>query len=439
MEPTELSKFTLLQKMGKGGVGTVYRARDNDTGRIVALKTFTPDQDRPPQRIRRLRDREVKMLASIRHPNVIRYFESGQYRDCFYYTMEFVEDSLLKLQRSNKPLSLLDKVHILRQSADALVEIHQKGVIHRDVKPGNILLDRDPNGAFHVKLTDLGIAKDVSESDIVREGANHQVPGTAKYLSPEQITHVALDGRSDVFSLGIVAYQLLTGAKPFNAEAPGGYLTANLEQEATPLDHISEDLPAWLCRMLEKMMAKDRQERYDSETLARDLALAEQHLIRGTPLVEEANSLSIFYRPSGQQEPVRKRRFGRIAASTWITALAVLIAGGMAADLLWPGASAGPHADLKRARRLANGGAPWYALALLRDLPTDKMDAPDAAAVRRLSLSSQDTLGSASYRCAIYMLEQDRRPEAEVLLRQMEDMFPQSSWTDRLRHELEAR
>ncbi len=211
MEYPELGKFTLLDHMGKGGVANVYRATDNEAGNIVAVKIFEPSEDRPSGVVCNLRDREVRMLISVQHPNVVKYYEMGAVDDVFYYAMEFVENSLLKRMRKGDAFSVADKIHILRQTCNALQAIHHQGIVHRDVKPGNILLDEAPNGAIHVKITDLGIAKHVSETDIVREDPSRRVPGTPKYLSPEQIQLKPVDGRADIFSLGVVAYELLTG------------------------------------------------------------------------------------------------------------------------------------------------------------------------------------------------------------------------------------
>jgi serine/threonine protein kinase len=150
--------------MGKGGMATVYRAADNSDGTIVAIKIFQTSPERSADLSRKLRDREVRMLVSVQHPNIVKYRTSGEVGDNFFYAMEFVENSLLKRMRSGSDFDLVDKVLILRQTAEALGAIHHQGIVHRDVKPGNILLDQDPNGAIHVKLTDLGIAKNVSET-----------------------------------------------------------------------------------------------------------------------------------------------------------------------------------------------------------------------------------------------------------------------------------
>jgi len=339
MEPKAFGKFTLLEKMGKGSVGTVYRAMDNEAGNIVAIKTFEPTHERPPDVVRRLRDREVRMLISIQHPNVVRYYESGQVGDALYYSMEFVEDSLLKRMREQGEFSLIQKVHILRQTTNALQTMHNQGIVHRDVKPGNILLDESPSGAVHVKVTDLGIAKHVSETDIARADASRTVPGTPKYLSPEQIRLRPVDGRADVFSLGVVAYEVLTGRAPFEARSNEGYLRANRYQPLRSMLQVRPELPAFLDDMVSRMLAREREDRYDSDALARDFDLAYQHLVSDAPLVEQNNPQSLFYvaaEPEAEGEKEEPGQALRIVPAAWAAAVGLLIVGFIAGAALWP-------------------------------------------------------------------------------------------------------
>ena len=234
MESKEFGKYTLLEHMGRGGMGVVYRAVNNEDGSIAAIKIFESGPERSPADSRRLRDREVKMLLNVQHPNIVQFREGGEIDSDYYYAMEFVPNSLLQCMRGKEDLSLVDKVHVLRQTVNALAAIHHQGIVHRDVKPGNILMEQPTDGPIHVKLTDLGIAKSVSEPDIVREQMPSRVPGTPKYLSPEQIRGEPMDGRADIFSLGVVAYELLTGSPPFAAEKSQEYLKANTDQIQKP-------------------------------------------------------------------------------------------------------------------------------------------------------------------------------------------------------------
>ncbi|MGD2173788.1 MAG: serine/threonine-protein kinase, partial [Candidatus Brocadiaceae bacterium] len=444
MEERAFGKFTLLEHVGKGGMGSVYRARDNKTKRVVAVKTFQSGEEREPELSRTLRDREVQMLLSVQHPNIVKYFESGHVEDDYYYTMEFVEESLLKLLRAEAELSLLDKVHILRQTAGALSAIHHQGIVHRDVKPGNILLDKDPNQALHVKLTDLGIAKNVREPDIVREQTHRRIPGTPRYLSPEQIRMEPLDGRSDVFGLGVLAYEMLAGKKPFQAEGKRDYLKANVEQQQGPLEELDGEVPPFLSRIVDRMLAKDREQRYDSEALARDLELAQQHIVSGAPLVERTNPASLFYEPPERRE-VDQEPSRRIAPVSWWLAAAVCVVGGLAVALFWPAPPEGPQGTgprpdqpedvLAEAESAVSAGRYWQALALLE---RSSSGAGDGEHPRRneLSFQAQNALAEGAGSSARTMLQEGRVEEAEIMLRRMEAFFPDSPHTLRLEDEI---
>jgi len=343
MPPKKLNNYKVLNLLGKGGMATVYRAVDTDTGRVCAIKVFYTTENRPPEMTKRLRDREVRMLVSVQHPNIVRFYESCSQDDQYYYTMEFVEDSLQRRMKhcARDDILLRDRVHLIRQTCDALVAIHHQGIVHRDVKPGNILLDEDPSGALHVKLTDLGIAKTVSETDVIRDNAPTKVPGTAKYLPPEQIRLEPVDGRADIFSLGVVAYELLTGQAPFTAEDSKGFLAANRKQRQTPAIEVTPELPKFLSDIVERMLAKDREERYDSETLSRDLQLASQHIMSGAELADHTNPGSMFYAPlPGHAGPGgTSRPILRLSVETRVMAASIVVAGIAATGLLWP---AGP-------------------------------------------------------------------------------------------------
>jgi len=426
MEPRKFGKYTLLESVGKGGMGTVYRAVGGAAGGIVALKVFASDDERSPETSCRLRDREVRMLVTVQHPNVVKFFESGYVGDDYYYTMEFVEESLLRFMRSDRELSIPDKVHILRQSAGALSAIHQQGIVHRDVKPGNILLDHDPSGAVHVKLTDLGIAKNVSEPDVVREQTHRRVPGTPKYLSPEQIHMRALDGRSDIFSLGVVAYEFLTGTAPFTSPDSRGYMKANVEQEPQPPLELNPEIPPFLSDMVLRMLETDVEERYDSEALARDMELCHQHLISGAPLVERTNPASMFYEepPEPEEEEVSLRE--AISPVSWGLAGGIVLAGFLVTALLWPagpaaGAEPGPElpGPARQAEMAVQQGRCWQALALLKEAD------PDDDLARR----ARSALAQRLYESAARMLEEDRREEVEVVLSRLQQLYPHAEQT----------
>jgi serine/threonine protein kinase len=457
IENKEFGKFTLLEHMGKGGVASVYRAIDNQAGNIVAIKIFSPDEKRGADRIRKLRDREVRMLISIQHPNVVKYYESGDVvldgERCFYYTMEFVENSLLARMQKPDAFSLADKVYILRQCANALQAIHHQGIVHRDIKPGNILLDQSPTGAIHVKVTDLGIAKHVSETDIVREETSKRVPGTPKYLSPEQIRLQPVDGRADVFSLGVVAYELLTGKQPFKAETSEEYVKANLRQAHRPAHHVQPEVPEWLSPLLDKMLAKEREERYDSDTLARDLELAYQHMVSNAPLVEPHNPDSVFYVPPAPEPGEAKKELPRKRVPVRNLAVAAFIlVGAICTFAMWPQIPPPPPgpqplpppaelsnaAALKQANELAILGRRWKALALLRRVNLAELSDEQSKEWQRICELVQSSLAQEYYDGAMDLIRAGRLPEAEVALQRMEQFCTFAPQTADLRKAIET-
>ena len=446
MKETPFGKFILLDHVGKGGMGSVYRARDTETDRVVAVKVFRSGKDRAPETSRQLRDREVKMLVSARHPNLVKFFDSGCVDEDYYYSMEFVEENLLDLMRGDVELEIADAVQILRQTAGALAALHNQGVVHRDVKPGNILLDTDPTGAIHVKLTDLGIAKVVDEGDIVQEQTRRRIPGTPRYLSPEQITRQPLDGRSDIFSLGVMAYELLSGEKPFKADNSRGYLVANIKQNPEPLHELDEDIPSFLGRVVKKMLAKNRENRYDAETLERDLQLAYQHLVSGASLVEQTNPDSLFYLPS--PENLRGGMGGGrfIAPISRYLAGFIVVAGLLVTALLWPtepvpvqppDTPPDPNLLLLRdAEEALREGRPWQAMGLAGEVPEDEIPTEEVQAPARIRERARDRLAERWHAAAARMLEQNRPEEARVVLERMREFFPGSDVTARLAEKL---
>ncbi len=456
MEYREFGKYTLLNLMGKGGVGSVYRANDNEAGIVLAIKIYEPSARRSLKIVRGLRDREVRMLISIQHPNVVKYYESGEIENACYYTMEFVEDSLHNHMHNANELTLPDKIHILRQICNALQAIHHQGIVHRDIKPPNILLDQAPSGAFHVKVTDLGIAKRVSEmsEDARKSRRSTRVPGTPKYLSPEQIRLKPVDGRADVFSLGIAAFELLAGRAPFKAGDTDGYLKANLEEDPPPVHRVNREVPSFLSPVIAGMMAKDREERYDSDTLARDMELIYQHLISDAPLVEKKNPESVFFVP--EVPPAEEGRREKWVMPDWrqflgwpqIAAMTLVVGVTTAYTLLsWPqmpyapgrhmpppplDVSYGltPEEALREAQQLLPEGSYWVALSLLEGIPPGSLD-PELLHLRwELMEEVQNRLAAPFLEEAAGMLEEGRLDEAETIMKQAGILLPRASVVD---------
>jgi len=271
-------------------MGTVYEAIQPDLSRRVALKVLSPSLANDPEFVARFK-REAKATALLDHPNVVRIHDIGQYEDSHYYAMEFVRGySIQDMLDRKDQLDINESCEIICQSAMGLEHAWDKGIIHRDVKPDNIMITHQGE----VKITDLGLAKQVSGADnLTRTDATM---GTPLYMSPEQINRPSeMDFRSDIYSLGVTFYQMVTGYTPFEGEGNLEVVGKILTEDAEPVRKLNPDVPKEVAKVIEKMMHKDPKKRYqDSGLLIDDLAglvLGEKEAIT-TSLISMATSLS---------------------------------------------------------------------------------------------------------------------------------------------------
>jgi len=270
MEPgSRVGRFRIERPLGQGAMGNVYLAVDPAIERQVAIKivrTDLTDADRRDEVETRFL-REAKIAGRLQHPNIVTIYDVGREAESTFIAMEYVEGRpLAKLLRPDVPMTDAQRLLIARQTAEALAHAHERQVIHRDVKPGNILIRSD--GV--VKVSDFGIGKLLTGGDdVTRTG---MMVGSPSYMSPEQIRGETLDGRSDIFSLGVVLYEMFTGTRPF----PGDTVTALVYQilHTEPKDpaSIRPDLPPLISAIIRRALAKKRDERYpDARVLLRDL------------------------------------------------------------------------------------------------------------------------------------------------------------------------
>jgi tRNA A-37 threonylcarbamoyl transferase component Bud32/DNA-binding NarL/FixJ family response regulator len=254
LEPTPADRFgsvrirghRCMRRLAVGGSSSVFLAEHESTGRQLVLKVFrqVPDVVDSSQSFDRFL-REFELIAHLRHPNIARIYDLGVADDHLYLAMEYFAGGDLRA-RMDRPLAWRDALAYLRQMAEALAALHRLGLLHRDVKPGNVLLREDGSIAFN----DFGLARQLGlESDITGAGA---IFGTPHYMSPEQGRGLPLDERSDLYSLGIVLYEMLTGTKPFQAETP---LAVIYKHANEPVPELPENL-AHLQELLESMLAK---------------------------------------------------------------------------------------------------------------------------------------------------------------------------------------
>jgi predicted Ser/Thr protein kinase/tetratricopeptide (TPR) repeat protein len=264
MNLDHIGKYRVVGTIGKGAMGEVYKAKDPLLNRYVAIKTIAPALASDPD-FRKRFQREAQSAAQLNHPNIVTVFDFGEEDGLTYMAMELLEGRDLKEVVRARDLRLGDKLSVMDQICDGLAFAHAKGVVHRDLKPGNIHLQ--PNG--QVKILDFGLAR-LGESDMTKTGT---VMGTPHYMSPELVRGQKADARSDVFSLGAVFYELLSHRRPFDADSVHGILFQILEQQPEPLRKWAPDVPAPLVAVVERALAKDPSQRYaDASEMARGLA-----------------------------------------------------------------------------------------------------------------------------------------------------------------------
>jgi len=264
-----LGRYVLQEEIGRGSMGTVFKASDPMIERTVAIKTINAlqIQDGSVEPRRRFL-REAKAAGRLSHPCIVTIYDVGEFEDTAYIVMELLEGRALKdiLDRGER-IALATAVQIVLQTADALGFAHRQGVVHRDIKPGNLMLTKQGL----VKITDFGIAR-IDQMSRTRTGV---VIGSPRYMSPEQVSGKKADGRSDVFSLGIVLYELLTGVAPFDAPRPEDFLTLMqniVSKRPEPASRLNPAVPATLDAVIERALRKDPDERYaTADLLAKDL------------------------------------------------------------------------------------------------------------------------------------------------------------------------
>ncbi len=285
--PKKIGKYEVRNVLGEGGMGTVYKARDPAIGRTVAIKVVARSED--PGFVTRFH-REARANGNLQHPNIVVVHELGDQDGKPFLVMEYLEgESLSSIIGNRRPLSMVDKLDIIIEVCRGLQYAHSQGVVHRDIKPPNLML-------LHtgmVKILDFGIARIQNEANVTMTG---QVVGTVPYMSPEQLNGGQVDGRTDVFSTAIVLYQLLTYTLPFSAENTGATMQKIICAPAPPLSAHLQSYPAELDHIMPRALAKLPGERYTAEELAAELIQVRERLrveitVQGLPIIHGAGAL----------------------------------------------------------------------------------------------------------------------------------------------------
>ena len=252
-------RYRIEQVIGRGGMGVVYRATDTQLDEIVAIKTLPGDvMQRSPEDLERFK-REIRLARKITHRNVLRTYDYGQAESVYFISMEFVRGytlSELLAEAENKQLAPRLAMGIARQVCRGLDAAHEQGIIHRDIKPQNVLID--PRG--EIKLMDFGIARMAEAPEAMTQAG--LIVGTPHYMSPEQVQGKQLDPRSDVYSVGVLIYEMLVGRKPFESSSLTGVLTAHITEAPRPPIELRPEIGREINDIVMRCLSKDPQKRY---------------------------------------------------------------------------------------------------------------------------------------------------------------------------------
>jgi len=331
----QLDDFRLVQRLGVGGMGEVYVADQLSLKRRVAVKLLRTDLAVDETYVKRLKS-EALSAAQLSHPNIVQIFAVGRADGHDYIAMELVEGPTLKEVMHRKgPLEVSVVLNILRQMAMALSEAGDQGIVHRDIKPENVLL----TSKGLVKVADFGLSRQLDEDDTSHITQTGIVVGTPHYMSPEQIQDEELDPRSDIYALGVMAYHMLSGQTPFQGSSAVAIAMQHVQGKAEPLDKLRPDLPRSLCRLVMKMMSRDREKRHPSAHDVLDAVRAVR-----AEVSESTQSLSLSRTTASTA--VFGRRVGGWPWWAWIaTGAASVLLLLVIALLFWPRGEAAPAVE----------------------------------------------------------------------------------------------
>ncbi|MEM9478411.1 MAG: serine/threonine-protein kinase [Verrucomicrobiota bacterium] len=367
-------RYEILGKLGQGGIGAVYRARDTVLEREVAIKRLLPQDEKPEeaQKTGEYLIKEAGMLSKLQHPNIVNVFEAATDDDGAYIVMEFIDGDTLDKAIVDGPLNVQEFISVMEQALEALIAAQEIGMMHRDLKPTNVMLKKRTSGKYDLKVLDFGLAKISASPALQTIDHGNSILGSIYFMAPEQFEHVPLDGRTDLYALGCLGYFGLTREYPFQGETAAHVMDAHLDHRLTDIRELRPELPeplaAWLMRMISLSVdnrpenAKAALSELDAivQGLPRE-ALDETQptgttpkLITGQAAIVAAaehaatspNALSTMQRTTGAIRPPGKK-----PATPWMTPVivaATLIVGGILALILIDGSRANATSNVTR-------------------------------------------------------------------------------------------
>jgi len=382
-----VGSFKILSHLGRGGMGEVYLAQDSKLGRKVALKLLPEEFTRREDLVRRFA-LEAKAASGLNHPNIVTVYEIGQTGSSQYIATEYIEGETLRQHFARGRMSLREVLDVVIQVGGALVAAHGAGIIHRDIKPENIMLR--PDG--YVKILDFGLAKAVSgalpgsrrpaadleaSTLVMMETEPGAMLGTIYYMAPEQARGLGVDARADIFSFGVITYEMLAGRRPFGGETNLDALISTLEKDPPPLANFAPDVPAELQRVVSKALRKNREDRYqtikdmwiDLKNVREELAFEAKRERSSPPEMSPAEAATTSIQQSVVTEspramPASSLRKPRLARAVIGVLLVVLI--GIVGVKMWL-PSAPPRSDVPPPAAVERALNYWVTVQKYRD------------------------------------------------------------------------